>query len=203
MVTDAKLPDAKEDSRLVNASKKGDSSAFEQLVTKYQKRMLNIAFRVTGNYDDACDITQDSFIAAWRKISDFRGDAKFSTWLTAIVINQSRNRLDQIRTSLSRQAYSLDSSESGIDCKMSKDTPCKAPNALEKLEESELRRFIEGCIQKLPAEFREVLVLRDIQDLSYDEVKSALGLKDGTVRSRLFRARESVRDCLKGALGVS
>lgn len=203
MITGAKQPKATDDTKLVNACKRGDTSAFEQLVKKYQNRMLNIAFRITGNYDDACDITQETFLSAWRKIGDFRGEALFSTWLTSIVINLSRNRLQQMSSNSSRESYSLDSDIPGTGGSISHDATCKKPTALEQLEEKELRRFINDCIQGLPVEFREVLVLRDMQELSYNEVSGALGLKDGTVKSRLFRAREGVRDCVRGALKMA
>jgi RNA polymerase sigma-70 factor, ECF subfamily len=198
MVTD----DSKTDAKLVTACKRGDSSSFEQLVAKYQKQIFNIAYRVSGNYDDACDITQEAFITAWRKIGDFRGEAQFSTWLTAIAINLSRNRLEQINAGNRREAYSLDAGRNDAEDAKAVEIRCGSPDSLDLLQEEELRRFINECINKLPVEFREVIVLRDIQELSYDEVSVALALKDGTVRSRLFRARESVRDCLKMSAGI-
>jgi len=203
MTVNSKKSKTTEDSKLVSASKSGDTSAFEQLVKKYQNKMLNIAFRIIGNYDDSCDITQEAFLAAWRKIADFRGEALFSTWLTSIVINLSRNRLQQVSSNSSRESYSLDSEVTGTESSIRHDAASKAPTALEQLEEEELRHFINNCIQGLPVEFREVLVLRDMQELSYEEVSGALGLRDGTVKSRLFRAREGVRDCVRNALGMT
>ncbi len=202
MIADIKKTKTTDDSKLVNACKRGDTSAFEQLVNRYQNRMLNIAFRITGNYDDACDITQDAFLSAWRKIADFRGEALFSTWLTSIVINLSRNRLQQMSSNSSRDSYSLDSEIPGKEGSTKRDAVSKTPTALELMEEEELRRFMENCIRTLPPEFREVLVLRDMQEMSYEEVSGALGIKDGTVKSRLFRAREGVRDCVRNALGM-
>jgi RNA polymerase sigma-70 factor (ECF subfamily) len=163
--------------------------------------LLNVAFRMTGVYEDACDIVQDSFIAAWQKIGDFRGDAKLSTWLTAIVVNQSRNRRQQTRQRERREAYSLDAPIPGGDGEILPDPPSRAPSALEELEEAELREFLNRCIDALTREFREVLVLRDMQELSYDEVAEALNLREGTVKSRLFRARDAVKECLKKAVG--
>jgi len=83
------------------------------------------------------------------------------------------------------------------------DPPCGNPSALDLLEEAELRRILHECMDKLPVEFREVLVLRDMQDFSYQDVGQALGIKDGTVKSRLFRARDGVKDCIKGAAGIA
>jgi RNA polymerase sigma-70 factor (ECF subfamily) len=152
-------------------------------------------------YEDACDIVQDTFIAAWQKIGDFRGEAKLSTWLTAIVVNLSRNRRQQNRQRELREAYSLDAPLPGGDRENLPDPPSGSRSALEQMEEAELRSFLNRCIEALPPEFREVMVLRDMQELSCDEVASALKLREGTVKSRLFRARNAVKECLKKAVG--
>jgi RNA polymerase sigma-70 factor (ECF subfamily) len=157
---------------------------------------------MTGVYEDACDIAQDAFLAAWRKIGDYRGEAKFSTWLTTIVINLSRNRLQQRQQSQRREAYSLNAPLPGSDGESLPDPPSGAQSVLEQLEEEELRRHLQRCIDALTPEFREVLVLRDMQELSYEEVGGALNLREGTVKSRLFRARDAVKECLKKAVGA-
>lgn len=194
--------DSVDDATLAAACRKGDLSAFESLVVRHQRMLINVAFRMTGVYEDACDIVQDAFIAAWRKIADYRGEAKFSTWLTAIVINLSHNRLQQMQQSSKRQAYSLNAPIPGSNGESLPDPPCNAPSTLEWMEEQELRRFLKSCIDKLALEFREVLVLRDMQELSYEEVAVTLKLREGTVKSRLFRARDAVRECLKKAVGM-
>lgn len=194
--------DIADDVLLAEACRTGDLAAFEQLVKRHQRMLLNVAFRITGVYEDACDIVQDAFIAAWRKIGDYRGEARLSTWLTAIVVNLSRNRLQQMQAKARAEAYSLDAPAAGSDCGFMPDPPGHAPSVLERMEEAELRRALQRCIHALTNEFREVLVLRDMQELSYEEVGGALGLREGTVKSRLFRARESVKDCLKRAMGV-
>jgi RNA polymerase sigma-70 factor (ECF subfamily) len=195
-------PDTVDDTALVQACRNGDLSAFECLVERHQKTMINIAFRMTGVYEDACDIVQDAFLAAWRKIGDYRGEAKFSTWLTAIVINLSRSRLQQMQQRERREAYSLNAPLPGSDSERLPDPPSEARSALEQLEEDELRRSLLHCIEALNPEFREVLVLRDMQELSYEEVGAALNLREGTVKSRLFRARDAVKECLKKAVGA-
>jgi RNA polymerase sigma-70 factor (ECF subfamily) len=190
-----------DDATLAQACKSGDLAAFETLVQRHQRMLLNVAYRMTGVYEDACDIVQDSFLAAWQKMGDFRGDAKLSTWLTAIVINHSRNRRQQTRQRERREPYSLDAPIPGGDGGRLPDPPCGSPSALDRLEEAELRTFLRRCIDALTPEFREVLVLRDMQELSYDEVAGALKLREGTVKSRLFRARDAVKECLKKAVG--
>jgi RNA polymerase sigma-70 factor (ECF subfamily) len=193
--------DTVNDAALAEACRSGDTSAFECLVVRHQRMMINVAFRMTGVYEDACDIVQDAFMAAWRKIGDYRGEALFSTWLTAIVINLSRNRLQQIQQRTRREAYSLNAPFPGGDGDSVPDPPSGARSVLEQLEEAELRLFLQHCIDRLTPEFREVLVLRDMQELSYDEVAAALKLREGTVKSRLFRAREAVKECLKRTVG--
>jgi RNA polymerase sigma-70 factor, ECF subfamily len=190
-----------DEAALLKACRSGDLAAFEWLVQRHQRLLLNIAFRMTGVYEDACDIVQDSFIAAWQKIGDFRGEAKLSTWLTSIAINLSRNRRQQARQRERHEAYSLDAPIPGGDRESLPDPPSGYPSVLEQLEEAELRTFLQHCIDALTGEFREVLVLRDMQEFSYEEVAGALQLREGTVKSRLFRARDAVKECLKKAAG--
>ena len=188
---------ADDDAALAEACRNGDLTAFEYLVERHQRMMINVAFRMTGVYEDACDIVQDAFIAAWRKIGDYRGEAQFSTWLTAIVVNLSRNRLQQMQQRSRREAYSLNAPLPGSDGETLPDPPSKARSVLEELEETELRRALQHCIDLLTPEFREVVVLRDMQEMSYEEVAGTLKLREGTVKSRLFRARDAVKACVK------
>lgn len=190
------------DDELARACRRGDTAAFECLVRRHQRMLLNVAFRMTGVYEDACDIVQDACIAAWRKIGEYRGEARFSTWLTAIVVNLSRNRLQQLQAQEKRRAYSLDAPVAGGDGRMMPAPPSDAPSVLHLLEEAEIRQVLRRCIDTLTSEFREVLVLRDMQDLPYDQVGEALKLREGTVKSRLFRAREAVKDCVRKAVGM-
>jgi len=194
--------DHTDDAALLEACRKGDLGAFECLVQHHQRMLLNIAFRMTGVYEDACDIVQDSFLAAWQNLGNFRGESKLSTWLTAIVVNQSRNRLQQTRQRERREPYSLDAPLPGGDRDRLSDPPSATASALQQLEEKELQTFLNRCIEALTPEFREVLILRDMQDLSYDEVAEALKLREGTVKSRLFRARDAVKECLQKAVGI-
>jgi len=193
--------DSIDDATLAAACRRGELAAFESLVVRHQRMLINVAFRMTGVYEDACDIVQDAFIAAWRKIGDYRGEAKFSTWLTAIVINLSRNRLQQTRQKEKREAYSLNAPLPGSTDDRMPDPPSGASSVLEQLEDAELRQALNSCVERLTTEFREVLVLRDMQELSYDEVAAALNLREGTVKSRLFRARDAIKECLKKTVG--
>jgi RNA polymerase sigma-70 factor (ECF subfamily) len=189
------------DAELVKSCRKGDLRAFETLVEKYRNRMFTLVYRILGDYDDAAEVTQDAFVAAWRALGKFRGEALFSTWLTRIAVNLSRNRLQQTRTRSSREAYSLDEPIPGCEECRHSDPPSDGPSAQEVLEREEIRIRVQGCINGLDPGYREVLVLRDVEEYSYGEIGGMLGLAEGTVKSRISRAREAIRGCLKRVLG--
>jgi RNA polymerase sigma-70 factor (ECF subfamily) len=190
-----------EDFEFVASCQKGEVDAFEVLVRRHQKRMLNIAYRIIGSYEEACEIVQDAFISAYKNIKGFKAEAKFSTWLYTIVINLSRNRLKQVRRRRHREAYSTNNPIPTPDGEIQGDPPSNAPSALDQLEARDVQQQVQGCINTLDAEFREVIILRDIQGFSYDEISAMLKIPAGTVKSRLFRAREGIKDCLKDVMG--
>ncbi len=190
-----------DDAGLVALSQKGDLSAFEALVRKHQKRMLNVAFRLIDDYEEACEVVQDAFVSAYKNIRTFRGDSKFSTWLTSITVNLSKNRLKQVKSRRGHEAFSIDEPVQTDEGRMVIDPPSHEPSVLDRLETRDIRNRVQECIKALAPDFREVLVLRDMQDFSYDEIASVLRMHEGTVKSRLFRAREMVRDCLKRVMG--
>jgi RNA polymerase sigma-70 factor (ECF subfamily) len=193
------LPDV--DAALVASAQKGDLYAFEQLAAKHQKKMLNIAYRLIGDFDDACEVVQDAFVSAYKNIGTFRGDAKFTTWLTTITLNLSKNRLKQVRSRQGHEAFSLNAPIQTDDGMMRMDPPSKEPSALDRLEQRDVQAAVQDCIKALDTDFREVLVLRDMQEFSYEEIGGVLNVRIGTVKSRLFRAREMVKDCLKRFMG--
>jgi RNA polymerase sigma-70 factor (ECF subfamily) len=186
---------------LVASAQQGDLSAFESLVAKHQKRMLNIAFRIIGDYEDACEVVQDAFLSAYRNLKGFRAEAKFTTWLTAITVNLSRNRLRRVVLRQKREPLSLDAPIMTNDGEVMPDPPSKEPSVLDRMERQDRSQKVQDCIKALEHDFREVLILRDLQDFSYEEIGGMLKVAAGTVKSRLFRARESVKACLKKALG--
>jgi RNA polymerase sigma-70 factor, ECF subfamily len=163
--------------------------------------MLNIAYRLIGDYDDACEVVQDAFVSAHTSIRMFRGDAKFRTWLTTITLNLSKNRLKQVRSRQGHEAFSLNDPIQTDDGTMTMDPPSKEPSVLETMERRDIRIRVQDCIKALDTDFREVLVLRDMQEFSYEEIGTMLKVREGTVKSRLFRARDMVKDCLKRFMG--
>jgi RNA polymerase sigma-70 factor, ECF subfamily len=190
-----------DDHDLILRCRKGELDAFESLVIKHQKKMLNVAFRIVGNYEDACEVVQDAFFSAYNGIQRFEGRSSFSTWLCTIVINTSRNRLQQIKTASRHLQFSLDDPVATEDGSVRIEPASDCPSALEQLENKDLRRQVQRCIDALEGEFREVLVLRDIQGFSYDEISDIIKVAQGTVKSRIFRARETMKECLKKVIG--
>jgi len=194
----AASPSADEDAPLVKRCLAGDTAAFEVLVERHQKRMYTIALRMLDDAADAADIVQEAFLAAYRSLNGFRFEARFATWLTSIVMNASRNRLKQRETRLRREAGSLNAP---VDCGGVEEPACGCVGADMRLERKEVEEGVQRCIAGLEDDQREVLILRDIHDYSYEEIGAMLKLPDGTVKSRLFRARLSLKDCLRRLLG--
>ena len=190
-----------DDAGFVLSSQGGDLQAFERLVIKHQKRMLNIAYRIVGDYDDACEVVQDAFVAAYKNIRTFRGQSRFSTWLTSIIVNLSKNRLKQARSRSGREVFSLDDPIRTDDGEMTVDLPSKDMSVLDQMEKQDVQSRVQECVKILDSDFREVLVLRDLQEFSYEEIGKILKVREGTVKSRLFRAREMVKECLKKTMG--
>jgi RNA polymerase sigma-70 factor (ECF subfamily) len=193
---------ADEDANLVSLCKKGNVDAFEVLVLKHQKMMINIAYRMIGNYEDACEIVQDAFISAYKGIKNFEEKAKFSTWLYTIVVNLSKNRLKQIKTQQYYEGFSIDDPTVTDKSQINADPASGEPSILEKLMRNDVQQSIQECINSLNSEFKGVIVLRDIQGFSYDEISDMLKISEGTVKSRLFRARYALKDCLMKVKGI-
>lgn len=188
------------DYETVLCCQKGDVEAFEEVVRKYQKKMFNISYRITGDYNEAAEVVQDAFVSAYRNIKGFKGKSKFSTWLYTIVVNLSKNRLRRIKDRSRREPFSMDDSVETENGKIKTERASDGPSVLQRLEKREIMQRVQECIYSLDNEFREVIVLRDVQGFSYDEISAMLKTAEGTVKSRLHRAREAVRNCLKKAI---
>lgn len=171
---------------------KGDVNAFEELVLEYEKKVYNVALRILGNSEDAADMTQEAFIKAFNSLSGFRGDSKFSVWLTRIVSNLC---LDFLRSRSRRPTVSLSvEDDEGDDVQLDIADVSQSPELL--LERSLTRESVRRGLKALPEEYREILLLREIQGLSYDEIAEALNIEVGTVKSRIFRGRKKLCDYL-------
>jgi RNA polymerase sigma-70 factor (ECF subfamily) len=189
--------DVEEDAEIVSLCRIGNVDAFEVLVRKHQKRMLNIAYRMLGNYEEACEIVQDAFFSAYRSIKDFEEKAKFSTWLYTIVVNIYKKQLNQLKVQGYREEFSLDDPVLTGNGQIKVEHASGETSILERLEKKEIQQKVQECMNSLDCEYKEVLVLRDIQGFSYDEMSDMLKIPEGTIKSRLFRARNALKDYLK------
>ena len=164
----------------------GDANAFETLVLEYEKNVYNIALRMTGNSEDAADMTQEAFIKAYNSLQSFRGNSKFSVWLYRIVSNVC---LDFLRSKNRRPTVSLSvEDDDGEDAQLDVADESQSPELL--LDRKLTRDSVRRGLDSLPPDYRQILLLREIQGLSYDEIAQALSLEVGTVKSRIFRARK-------------
>ena len=166
----------------------GEVNAFEDLVAAYEKNVYNLALRMTGNAQDAEDMAQEAFIKAYNSLSNFRGDSKFSVWLYRIVSNVC---LDFLRRQNRRPASSLSQEDDdGEDVQL--DIPDESQSPEQLLEQQLTREAVQRGLQALGEDQRQILLLREIQGLSYEEIAQALDLEEGTVKSRIFRARKKL-----------
>ena len=190
-----------EDLRYVILCQKGDAEAFGVLVERHQKKMFNIAFRMLGDYDEACDVTQEAFLAAYKSIKKFKAEAKYSTWLYRIVVNYCKNRLKQLRGSTRYENFSLNDSGEAKTDELRNQLPANDANPGIEMEKRERDARVQQCITSLAEEYKEIVILRDIQGLTYEEIRDILQIPDGTVKSRLSRARSALKDCLTKFIG--
>ncbi len=172
--------------RFLDRLRAGDAPAFEELVMTYQHRVFGVALRMLGNRAEAEEVAQEVFVRAHRALGDFRGDAKLSTWLYAITSRLCLNRLASGERRLTRQ---------GEDALLRLSDGGPRPDAA--LERRELETALGRAIAELPEDRRIVVVLRDIEGLSYEEIAQVLELELGTVRSRLHRARADLKEKLE------
>lgn len=177
-----------EEAQVIEQILKGDINAYEQLVTRYEKSVYNLALRMTDNAEDAADMAQEAFIKAYNSLGSFRGDSKFSVWLYRIVSNVC---LDFLRKQSRRPAMSLSvEDDDGEDVQLDVPDESMSPESL--LERKLTRESVRAGLARLPEDYRQILLLRELQGLSYDEIAQTLDIGVGTVKSRIFRAREKL-----------
>ena len=166
----------------------GDSNAFEALVLENQTQVYNLCLKMTGSEEDAFDLSQEAFLKAFNNLDKFRGDSKFSVWLYRLTSNIC---IDFIRKKRRRQETSLSmEDEDGAEDELQLPDERFSPET--ELERKELRRAVDDGLRQLPADYRNILVLRELNGLSYDEIAQALEMEVGTVKSRIFRARKKL-----------
>ena len=187
---------------LLERARGGDREAFEQLVELHLPRVWRVVWRIVRHHEDCEDVVQEVFLAAWQALPEYRGEARFSTWLHTIAVTRSLTYQDRAAERLRRASSSLDPlAEEGPEAAVAREAEragSRGPSPLQALEAGELRRRLAECLEKLPAAWRAVLALRDGEELAYEEIARMLGLALGTVRSRLARARMGLRGCVEG-----
>lgn len=187
---------AQDDEVLVQRAVDGDESAYAMLVQRYRNRIYNFTYRYTGNAAEAEDLAQDVFIKAYRNLHRFRGDAKFSTWLYQIAKNMSINRLRTIKRAIVGlvQVVRDEDGDELADPISQAQSEGRSPE--EWMLGSEADSVVQRAIGQLTPVYRAALILRDIEDLPYDEIAVILGLAEGTVKSRIHRARAELKELL-------
>ena len=173
-----------EELRLIERVLRGDNDAFEPLVLENQQRVYTVALRITGNEADAWDAAQEAFLRAYRSLKDFRGESRFSTWLYKLAGSAA---IDLLRRRRDAQLVSLYDEDESIP-----DVPDERFAPESSLEKKELRENVQRALSLLPADYRQILTLRELGGLSYEELGETLGLEAGTVKSRLARARQKL-----------
>lgn len=177
----------------IRLAKEGNEQAFESLVTLYENRVYQLAFRYTGNEFDALDISQEVFLRVFRFLPQFNEQSKFSTWLYRIAANVCK---DFVRKRKLKNEVSLDATAEDDDEGFPAEIPDLRFNPETEAERRELRDAIADGIESLPERHREILILRDVVGLSYEEIGQTLELEQGTVKSRIARARDRLRSFL-------
>ena len=178
-----------DEKHILTRARRGDVAAFEELVRLYEKRVYAVALRSSGNPEDAADIVQEVFLRAWRSIESFRGDSGFSTWLFRITMNlcvdHARHRHAQPQT---QPIVTDDETERPL--------PDPAPTPEEHLDNRELGRELAAALAEVSEEHRRIVLLRDVSGMCYTEIAEVLEISEGTVKSRLSRARIALRKVL-------
>lgn len=176
---------------LIHSARKGDSMAFGELMQAHQDKIYTLCYRMTGNAEDAADLTQEVFLSAWRSLSRFQEQSSFGTWVYRMATNAS---IDFLRREKRRQVLSMTMEEDSEERQAQVPDERYSPHRL--LEQKEARQAVAGALAALSPEHRQVLVLREMEGLSYQEIGQLLDLEEGTVKSRIARARLALRDFL-------
>ena len=182
---------AEEELKLVHRAAEGDEGAFEKLVIENERLIYNVALKITGNPDDAEDVAQEAFIKAYRNLGSFRGESRFSGWLYRLCYNAA---MDHIRKNRDPNLRSL-TNDDGSDAEL--DVADPAPTPEESADRKETQRIVREAVAMLDDDKREILIMREFSGMSYTAIADFLGIEEGTVKSRISRARASLAEILR------
>lgn len=187
-----------DDLRLVEALRDGVQDAYEELLTRFQQPVYALAFRLLNDPSEAGDVVQEVFLKIFRNIGSFRGQSTLKTWIYRITVNEAHNARRWFFRHRRREVELDQDPDESRNWKEA--IPDRQRSPYEEAADREQRRMIEAALEKINPIFREAVVLRDITDLSYDEIAEVLGVSLGTVKSRILRGREALRDELAGTI---
>lgn len=179
-----------------------DETAFNLLVVTYERRVFALVFRMLGRRDEAEDLAQEVFVQVFKAIDQFRGDSKLSTWIYRIAVNLCKNRTKYLSRRHASEQDDVDAMHDRAPLSAAKGVSVGDVSRPDELVEGmQLEAIVKRAIDKIDPEFREVLILRDVEDMSYEEIAAVTGLADGTVKSRIHRARAQLRALVEKAIG--
>lgn len=187
------------ESLLIERAQDGDRSALSELIARYERKAYHLSFRLMGNHADASDAAQEALVRVYTRLHNFRGESAFSTWLFRVVTNTC---LDELRRRGRIRFASLDDPLLNEEGSVPRQTVQEGEGPVDVAERHELQWMVREAIHRLPDDYRTVVVLRDLQDLSYHEIAEALGTSVGTIKSRLHRARLALRSILRSTEGL-
>lgn len=185
---DSLMTEQNNDQQLVERVQKGDRRAFDLLVLKYQHKVLSLVKRFVSDMHDAQDVTQESFVKAYKALPNFRGDSQFYTWLYRIAVNTAKNHL--ISRGRKTPTQDIDPADAELFAVDDQFKDIETPERL--IQRDQLQTVVFEAIEALPSDLKRALKLRELEGLSYEEIAEQMDCPIGTVRSRIFRARESV-----------
>ena len=188
------------DAGFVRAVQNGDMAAFDQLVIKHKDKLFNMVYWLLGDYQEANDCAQEIFIKVFKGIKKFRFQSSFSTWLYRIAINTCKNKLKSSAYRWKKRTVPLENPDSSKEGSVSYEIQNNASSPANELEKKEKIMRIQKAVKSLPQEQNKIIVLRDIQGLTYQEISDITGLNLGTVKSRLARARMTLRNKLNSRI---
>ncbi len=189
-----------DEARLVARLKLRDEAAFSQFVLLYQQKVFSMLTRMLSNREEARDVTQDVFFTVFKSIDSFRGDSKLSTWLYRVAINHCKNKMKYLERRAGKKHDELDETREAAasDGGVIGGRPARPDEAA---QGTELESAVRVALAGLDQEHRELIVLRDLEGLAYEEIVTITGLADGTVKSRLHRARAALKDAIEKGVG--
>jgi RNA polymerase sigma-70 factor, ECF subfamily len=179
-----------------------DESAFNELVVTYERRVFALVFRMLGRRDEAEDLAQEVFVQVFKAIDQFRGDSKLSTWIYRIAVNLCKNRTKYLSRRHANNQDDVDAMADRLPFSAAKGVSVGGISRPDELVEGmQLEVVVKRAIAQIEPDFREVLILRDVEDMSYEEIAEVTGLADGTVKSRIHRGRAQLRALVEKAMG--